>query len=627
MSAIANTYLLGDLAVQLEVVTQVQVEQSLAISSDTGLPLGRVLVLSGLVGENDLSNLIRCQTLLREELVQIAMARRAFSMVRGTTRNIDDSLIELGWEKSLEKRLSPLGELLVDSGIISDAQLESYLRQQPRVKLPLGRMLVSSGVISDSFLSTALNVQMMVRQKRLDRPEAIEVLVEARKRQLQLTALPKAKNFYEQAVQNVPKLGELLVLSGVISESKLLEALELSLIGRKSIGELLLEKRYLSKTQLDNILLLQASLADGTLRLPQLKSVLRRLDDGFSLTDSISQAAHDVPGEVSGDARLMTFFEFLKSLDHTSGANIDQAFEMAKKNQRLVKQALLISGMLDEPTVELVEQCYSLYEDRRYSFDDLCTLYEYSRRRNIQVKDALEELRWLKKPPCIVVEPAVASTRASDSSLLKVKEMAEQLIALKDYGNARLMYEQLVLDLQAVQDNRYRYCLERVAFLCCEQGDYLSAEEYQTKLTGLNKTAYGEVSMQYVQSLSNLGKALYFQGRTSDAIANTKEYIASCSALLGADHPDVACGWQNLGMLQFQTDDILGAMKSYFSAHKICLESLGPNHPTTLNLLNKLNNMQERLRQLERADHAPPDLSGIVTGNWRTISFGDNFQL
>lgn len=133
--------------------------------------------------------------------------------------------------------------------------------------------------------------------------------------------------------------------------------------------------------------------------------------------------------------------------------------------------------------------------------------------------------------------------------------------------------------------------------------------------------------MQYVQSLSNLGKALYFQGRTSDAIANTKEYIASCSALLGADHPDVACGWQNLGMLQFQTDDILGAMKSYFSAHKICLESLGPNHPTTLNLLNKLNNMQERLRQLERADHAPPDLSGIVTGNWRTISFGDNFQL
>lgn len=615
MVAISNTYLLGDLAVQLEVVSSEQVVQSLAISSDTGLPLGRVLVLSGLISENDLSNLILCQSLLREDLVQLEQVRNAFLRVRGSGRRLEDALLELGWERSLEKQLSPLGELLVSSAVITESQLDTYLRQQERVRLPLGRMLVSAGVMTDAFLSTALNVQMMIRQKRLSREEAVDVLVEARKRQLAQSNVPRAKNFYEQPVLNVPKLGELLVLSGLLSERKLLEALELSIIGRKSIGEILLEKRYLTKTQLDNILLLQSSLAEGIIKLPQLKSVLRRLEDGFSLSDAIGQATEQVAVD-TGEARVLTFFEFLKSLDHTSGTNIDQAFEMAKKNQRLVKQALLISGMLDEPTIELMEQCYALYEDRRYSFDAASTLFEYSRRRGISVSDALEELRWLKKPPCIAVEPTEKFIKATDSSLLNMKEMAEQLIALRDLVNARALYEQLLNALSVYKDGRYRYCLERIAYIFFEQKDYLKAENYQRELTRLSLECYGENSIPHAQALNNLGKTLYFMGRIDDALHETLAYIEVCANLLGADHPDVACGWQNAAMLYFQLGDIAESLRCYKEAHKICRESLGPSNPVTLNLEAKVDGLRERVVTSRRS------LEGLITGSWRTIDLG-----
>ena len=615
MVAISNTYLLGDLAVQLEVVSSEQVVQSLAISSDTGLPLGRVLVLSGLISENDLSNLILCQSLLREDLVQLEQVRNAFLRVRGSGRRLEDALLELGWERSLEKQLSPLGELLVSSAVITESQLDTYLRQQERVRLPLGRMLVSAGVMTDAFLSTALNVQMMIRQKRLSREEAVDVLVEARKRQLTQSNVPRAKNFYEQPVLNVPKLGELLVLSGLLSERKLLEALELSIIGRKSIGEILLEKRYLTKTQLDNILLLQSSLAEGIIKLPQLKSVLRRLEDGFSLSDAIGQATEQVAVDTS-EGRVLTFFEFLKSLDHTSGTNIDQAFEMAKKNQRLVKQALLISGMLDEPTIELMEQCYALYEDRRYSFDAASTLFEYSRRRGISVSDALEELRWLKKPPCIAVEPTEKFIKATDSSLLNMKEMAEQLIALRDLVNARALYEQLLNALSVYKDGRYRYCLERIAYIFFEQKDYLKAENYQRELTRLSLECYGENSIPHAQALNNLGKTLYFMGRIDDALHETLAYIEVCANLLGADHPDVACGWQNAAMLYFQLGDIAESLRCYKEAHKICRESLGPSNPVTLNLEAKVDGLRERVVTSRRS------LEGLITGSWRTIDLG-----
>ncbi|HNA71729.1 MAG TPA: tetratricopeptide repeat protein, partial [Candidatus Obscuribacter sp.] len=582
---------------------------------DTGLPLGRVLVLSGLISENDLSNLILCQSLLREDLVQLEQVRNAFLRVRGSGRRLEDALLELGWERSLEKQLSPLGELLVSSAVITESQLDTYLRQQERVRLPLGRMLVSAGVMTDAFLSTALNVQMMIRQKRLSREEAVDVLVEARKRQLAQSNVPRAKNFYEQPVLNVPKLGELLVLSGLLSERKLLEALELSIIGRKSIGEILLEKRYLTKTQLDNILLLQSSLAEGIIKLPQLKSVLRRLEDGFSLSDAIGQATEQVAVDTS-EGRVLTFFEFLKSLDHTSGTNIDQAFEMAKKNQRLVKQALLISGMLDEPTIELMEQCYALYEDRRYSFDAASTLFEYSRRRGISVSDALEELRWLKKPPCIAVEPTEKFIKATDSSLLNMKEMAEQLIALRDLVNARALYEQLLNALSVYKDGRYRYCLERIAYIFFEQKDYLKAENYQRELTRLSLECYGENSIPHAQALNNLGKTLYFMGRIDDALHETLAYIEVCANLLGADHPDVACGWQNAAMLYFQLGDIAESLRCYKEAHKICRESLGPSNPVTLNLEAKVDGLRERVVTSRRS------LEGLITGSWRTIDLG-----
>ncbi|HNN63746.1 MAG TPA: tetratricopeptide repeat protein, partial [Candidatus Obscuribacter sp.] len=477
------------------------------------------------------------------------------------------------------------------------------------------RMLVSAGVMTDAFLSTALNVQMMIRQKRLSREEAVDVLVEARKRQLAQSNVPRAKNFYEQPVLNVPKLGELLVLSGLLSERKLLEALELSIIGRKSIGEILLEKRYLTKTQLDNILLLQSSLAEGIIKLPQLKSVLRRLEDGFSLSDAIGQATEQVAVDTS-EGRVLTFFEFLKSLDHTSGTNIDQAFEMAKKNQRLVKQALLISGMLDEPTIELMEQCYALYEDRRYSFDAASTLFEYSRRRGISVSDALEELRWLKKPPCIAVEPTEKFIKATDSSLLNMKEMAEQLIALRDLVNARALYEQLLNALSVYKDGRYRYCLERIAYIFFEQKDYLKAENYQRELTRLSLECYGENSIPHAQALNNLGKTLYFMGRIDDALHETLAYIEVCANLLGADHPDVACGWQNAAMLYFQLGDIAESLRCYKEAHKICRESLGPSNPVTLNLEAKVDGLRERVVTSRRS------LEGLITGSWRTIDLG-----
>ncbi|HNA73962.1 MAG TPA: hypothetical protein PKW73_11515, partial [Candidatus Obscuribacter sp.] len=231
MTTKLNSYLLGELTINLGILTQEQMDKVLAISSDTGMPLGRVLVLSGLILESDLTNLIRCQTLLRESMIEFEHASQVFQFILGTNRNLDDALMQFGWDGKQGRKEALLGDFLVECDILTASQLEGYLRQQQRVKLPLGRMLVAAGVLTQEVLDKVLTVQAMIRQGRFQRNEARDLILDARNRQPQAAA-PKSKNFYAQPSKNRPKIGELLVIAGLISESRLMEVLELSISER-----------------------------------------------------------------------------------------------------------------------------------------------------------------------------------------------------------------------------------------------------------------------------------------------------------------------------------------------------------------------------------------------------------
>ena len=143
-----------------------------------------------------------------------------------------------------------------------------------------------------------------------------------------------------------------------------------------------------------------------------------------------------------------------------------------------------------------MDQCYSFYEDNKYTFDEITTLYEYSRRRNISLNEAVVELRWHRKEQQL--KPVAGKNSASsNSSLLDLREVAEQLILVRDFASARQMYTQLLNSLKKYRDNRYLYCLERSSFICCEMSDFKQAEIYQVEVVELNRDLHGALSLAY----------------------------------------------------------------------------------------------------------------------------------
>ena len=622
MNILDNKYRLGDLALELGIISPEKLKQSLAIAGDTGLPLGRVFVLSGLLSESDMSNMIRCQTLLRENLLDIVQARYAMNSVRGTKTSLDVALGALGWDPSSRSDLTPLGELLVGCELLSEEQLSSYLRQQNKTKLPLGRMLIAAGTITDSFLTTALNVQIMVRNKKLTKAQAKEALSEAKRRQFPRKPAQSAKGFYELPARNVPKLGELLVLSGVLNEGQLNDALELSLVSRKAIGEVLVERRFLSAHELESALIIQGRIARGEMTIEQARAVMLEVRAGRSVNEAMGLKPRQSEGEKNKPH--LSLIEFLKSLSCTDDNEIGRAFEVARSNAQLVKQALLLAGSLDENTMTLAEQCHSLYLSNKLTFENSCTAFDYASRRSITLEEALTELRWLN--PAAKAAPEIArKSGPTNSQLLSLRDLASDLLSRREYAAAQKILLQLLQELKPAQDKRYIYCLEQMARLMCETQDYQGAEDYGKQLVDCCNVVYGADSLELANALNELGKILYFQNRYDKAIELTRRFISICSSNQGKHHPDVACGWQNLAMLHYRNGELVKARGAYETAVIICTDSLGTHHPTTLNLVAKLAAIPVlEGEQLNPEATVELEDSSRITGNWRTIALDPN---
>jgi tetratricopeptide (TPR) repeat protein len=605
MVALSSSYRLGDLSLDLGLIQSETLEKALYIAADTGLPIGRVLVLSGYCSDEELLNLIRLQTLLRENLIDMSLAQAAMVEVRGTTAKVDDALLKLGWDPTSQKNLTPLGELLVESNVITAEQLEAFLRQQLKTRLPLGRMVVSSGQTNDAFMAVALNIQIMVRQKKITRADAVSALIDARKRQSPASSPLQSKSFYEPSSRNLPKLGEMLVFCGAVTDAAMVDALETSLLSRKAVGEVLIERQLLTREELSQALEIQGKVAAGEISVQTANQLLARArgrrsgagankGSGTTSDTDPQSAAGDESGASGSDSALdarshFSLVEFLKVVHCTDDDELNKSFDIAKRNAQVAKLVLLIAGSVDESILQLAESCHSMYENGKLSFEHSCTVFEYARRRNVTVEQALSELSWLKAKDAkqTLPEKKGNNKKTTNSQLITLKDVAADLIFRRDFSAARKVLEQLLIELQDGRDQRYQYCLEQMSLVCSELQDFSAAEEHLLALIELTLSA-GEKTLRMANLMNMLGQIYYFQRQYQKAIDCTHTFIDICAHNLGATHPDVACGWQNLAMLYYTFNQLELSRQAYKTALDICTDSLGPQHPNTLGLASKL---------------------------------------
>jgi tetratricopeptide (TPR) repeat protein len=626
MKTIGSKYQLGELAISLGLIDANDLNQALSISTETSLPVGRVLVMAELMSEIDLNNLIRAQTLLRESMIDYELAQKATAIARSENMPFENALYKLGWLPPDQGDALPLGHLLCDANFVTPDQLNAALKHQEKVRLPLGRVLVLNGVLTEALLTAAINAQIMVRDKKLKKEQAIEALKETKKRQIPLESFLKSKGFYDMPNRSAPRLGELLSVAGLISDSELVTALEHGLTQKKPIGEVLVALKLVNRTVLEAALTLQTMIAEGQMRLDQARTILMTVNDGKTLSEAFSNVTEGEPETKLGQPR-MPFLEFLQKLKQIDENGLADAFEMAKHNTNLIKQILMLGQLTDEQNLSRAEFCYKLAITGKLSVEHACIVFEYAQRRDISTDEALKELNWQhgdqslpkEKVKVKAAEGSSGSKSMSNSQIINLRDSALELKGKGDLGAARQIFEKLAVELKGNEDGRYIYCLDALAQTCIGANDFDAAEKFYNESFSLRKKRFGSESLETAEAIDNLGKLKYFQKQFDEAIRCAKEYIRICTVVYGEDHPHIACGWQNVASVQYAAKDIRQAAKSYEIALNICKSKLGSQHPTTVRIEKNYNTALGELKDQED--------SGVITGSWRTISIGSDISL
>jgi hypothetical protein len=172
----SNSIKIGELLIQVGALTSGDLTEAIQISKRMGVPIGRVLVMSGCVNEASLKTTLEVQSLIRDGLVDMETGIKALTKVFKENAQLDDALKSLNWVPKRDTAGNKLGELLVDSDIVSQQQLEKALETSFQSGMPLGGTLVLQGVISAQLLPTVLYIQEQIRDRKLGRDEAVSQL-------------------------------------------------------------------------------------------------------------------------------------------------------------------------------------------------------------------------------------------------------------------------------------------------------------------------------------------------------------------------------------------------------------------------------------------------------------------
>lgn len=378
---------LGRVLINIGMITEQDLAYALKLAREVGLPVGRVLVMSAFVSEANLQAAVQIQSLLKDSLIDIEDARKVSAILLRTNLTLEQALEQIGWTRPGDVSTNKLGELLVDAGYVTQEQLQDALVKSRSSGVPFGRLLVLNMVLPEALLSSALNAQILIRDGKVTKEQAIQGLRAAKARQVAVELPLIERGFYRLPARHTIRLGELLVLAGLMSESDLMYAIEIGLINKKPIGQVLVEMQYISKEVLDAALTFQQQVANGDIT-PLWAA--HRLNEIYTYGNSESRKPADA--DMTLPAVSVSLSQFLTLVGVVSEDDIRRAIEVGVDNPQILGRMLLVAGVIDENTLKSALRCFALVRENILGTEQAFIAFNYSQQNGISVDDALQEL-------------------------------------------------------------------------------------------------------------------------------------------------------------------------------------------------------------------------------------------
>lgn len=390
--------MIGELLVKASIISQKQLDDCVRQSGMKRLHLGQMLMMSGYITPRDLQAAVDAQSMLRDNMIDTDMAVKCLRISFKQGLNFPDvvSNQQALDQQRADSQIWTLGHLLHEADVASQKQLDAAYQRSNATNIPTGRILILNGVITETLLSRALDLLVKVRDEVCSRDEAVEAMRVAAGFS---PGSPLTQSLLLPSATRRPRLGQLMLMAGIMSETDVMNAVELGLTYNIVIGQVMVEHGYASSQLVEAALELQNYIEAGQVDADRAGEVLEKVyHGGGNITDLITSLQPILKMPSSEDKPRLTFEKLLVLARVVSQEQIHEAFDICRQTPEALAKILCLTGFIEGHVHDAVLRCHELLDQGRLNQDDALVALDYCFNKNPESRpgfdDALSELGW-----------------------------------------------------------------------------------------------------------------------------------------------------------------------------------------------------------------------------------------
>lgn len=389
---------IGELLMQAEILSSDFIKDALGRFEQRGLPIGKVLVMSGYLTEAELRAALEVQSLINDGNLPLELGVTVLRVAHKEHISLNDAFQRSGLVQPEDQETNRLGQLLVAAGIVTDKDLEEALQINIRTGLPLGHAFCFRGFVSQALLYTTLLVQESIRRGALPRAEAVAALNAAAKRERTLEKLEINKGYQKLPMKQALQLGNLLVESKILVDKLLPDALVRSLQLQRPIGEILIQSHFATPEIIDAAVEMQEMIDNGCL--PQTMAFEVLLNMRASET-SFAQALGQACTFRARNNQAVPLVELLASSQALSKTkltrDIQERLELNYNQIADVSKLLLEADLVAPEMMYAAMRCIYLSDVKFINLEQSIIILEILSKTKETVDQVLHNLGWTSR--------------------------------------------------------------------------------------------------------------------------------------------------------------------------------------------------------------------------------------
>ncbi|MBX9948350.1 MAG: hypothetical protein K2Y39_04260 [Candidatus Obscuribacterales bacterium] len=336
-------------------------EEGYASSARLSTPLHKVLVMLRHVSQYTMDKALCAESMVRENQISTDLAIKVLRIATTQQLSFEDAYASIGEEhkktNNMPSASNEITDLLVEAGVINNEQIGRALATSLETGMQMGRILVFNRDVTANVMKAALVCCMLLQDEKIGHASAVEAVQSVRKTNKTIEETFFRLNIHHEETGQGPKLYELFAMSGFVSDTDMMECLEIHVLRGRQLGHIFIEQGFVTHDAVENAIILQGMITSGAIKAYHAAEALK---SAHAKQISIYQALGELDPPAVPPTPTLTFGQLLIASGIVHPEMMEELMGGMELNARQLAKKALSAGYLTDKSCVTALRCYSL---------------------------------------------------------------------------------------------------------------------------------------------------------------------------------------------------------------------------------------------------------------------------